>query len=82
MEKLLCFLEEHHEAFSLDPNEHRENDLLTMEIDVGNTTVKKHAVHRMPFAVRSEVVRQLLNHAASRSYEPLQQPLGEPCCHG
>ena len=53
------FLGEHHVAFSLDPNERGETDLLIMEIETGEAAPKKQAPCRMPFAVRSEVAKEL-----------------------
>ena len=58
-EQLHQFLGEHHEAFCLEPNERGETDILSMEIDTGGAPPKKQAARRMPFAVRSEVAKQL-----------------------
>ena len=41
MEQLHHFLGEHHDAFSLDPNEQGETDLHTTEIETGDAPPKK-----------------------------------------
>ena len=58
-EQLHQLLGEHHAAFCLEPNERGETDILSMEIDTGGAPPKKQAARRMPFAVKSEVSKQL-----------------------
>ena len=41
---LYSFLLEHHQAFSLDPGERGETNLVQMEIDTGNSSPKKQAL--------------------------------------
>ena len=55
--QLHCFLGENHDAFSLDPHEQGETDLLTMEIETGGATPKKQAARRMPFAIKQAQVK-------------------------
>ena len=77
-ESLHQFLGEHHDAFSLDPNERGETDLLTMEINTGDASPKKQAVRRMPFAVRSEVAKQLRDMQAAGVVQPSSSPWASP----
>ena len=56
---LLVFLTNHHEAFYLEENEHRETDLVQFEINTGDAAPKKLPVRQMPFTIRQEVPRQL-----------------------
>ena len=53
------FLVENHDAFSLDPEERGETDLVQLEIHTGDAPPKKQPVRRMPFVVRQEIARQL-----------------------
>ena len=46
------FLESHHEAFSLEPQERGETHLVEMEISTGNAEPVKQGMRRMPFAIR------------------------------
>lgn len=69
-ERLHEFLGEHHIAFSLEPNERKQTDLLTMKIHTGDAVDKKQALRRMPFAVRSEVAKHIFNMQASGVVNP------------
>ena len=69
-EQLHQFLGEHHDAFCLDPHERGETDLITMEIETGEATPRKQAARRMPFAVRSEVAKQLRDMQAAGVVRP------------
>ena len=53
------FLARHHEAFSLEPGERGETDLVQMEIDTLDAAPRRQPVRRMPYSVRQEVARQL-----------------------
>lgn len=77
-EKLHQLLEEHHEAFSLEPNERGETDLLTMQIDTGDAAAKKQAVCMMPFAARSKVARQLHDMQEVGVVKPSHSPWASP----
>ena len=57
-QKLMEFLVNNHEAFSLE-GERGETDLLEMVIDPGDAHPLKQAPRRMPYSVRQEVARQL-----------------------
>ena len=58
-QKLFNLITDHHTAFCLDGQEGGETDLIEMEIHTGDEVPRKVAAHRMPFAVRQEVARQL-----------------------
>ena len=49
------FLSRHSQAFSLEPGERGETDLVQLEIDTQTTTPKRQSARRVPFAVRQEV---------------------------
>ena len=53
------FLSRHNQAFSLEPGERGETDLVQLEIDTQTAIPKRQSARRMPFAVRQEVARQL-----------------------
>lgn len=53
------FLSRHNQAFSLEPGERGETDLVQLEIDTQTATPKRQSARRMPFAVRQEVARHL-----------------------
>ena len=46
-----------HDAFCLEEQEHGETDLITMEIDTGETWPRKLPARRMPHAVHQEVAK-------------------------
>ena len=77
-EQLHQFLGEHHDAFSLDSHERGETELLTMEIETGEAAPKKQAARRMPFAVRSEVAKQLRDMQAAGVVQPSSSPWASP----
>ena len=80
-EQLACleeFLVEHHQAFSLDPEERGETDLVQIEIDTGDAAPKRQPVRRMPFAVRQEVAKQLKSMQASGVIRPSSSPWASP----
>ena len=72
------FLAEHHQAFSLEPGERGETDLVQMEIDTGSAPPRRQPVRRMPFAVRQEVAKQLKNMQQSGVIEPSSSPWASP----
>ena len=57
-QELLTFLADDHEAFSLEDGEHRETDLIQLEIDTGDSPSKRQPLRKMPFAARQEVAKQ------------------------
>ena len=72
------FLAEHHQAFSLDPDERGETDLVQIEIDTGNASSKRQPVRRMPFAVPQEVAKQLRSMQGSGVIRPSSSPWASP----
>ena len=69
---------EQHEAFCLEPNERGETDILTMEIDTGDARPKRQPVRRMPFAVRTEVAKQLRSMQEAGVIQPSSSPWASP----
>ena len=49
-----------------------------MVIDTGESSPKKQAVRRMPFAVRSEVAKQLRDMQAAGVVQPSSSPWASP----
>ena len=72
------FLAEQHEAFSLDPGERGETDLLQFGIDTGDATPTRQPPRRMPFVVRQEVARQLKNMQEEGVISPSSSPWASP----
>ena len=72
------FLESHHEAFSLEPQERGETHLVEMEISTGNAEPVKQGMRRMPFAIRCEVARQLEDMQKSGVIQPSKSPWSSP----
>ena len=75
---LYSFLLEHHQAFSLDPGERGETDLVQMEIDTGNSSPKKQALRRMPYAAHQEIARQIEEMQWNGVIQPSQSPWSSP----
>ena len=75
---LYSFLLEHHQAFSLDPGERGETDLVQMEIDTGNSSPKKQALRRMPYAARQEIARQIEEMQRNGVIQPSRSPWSSP----
>ena len=55
-----------------------ETDLLTMEIETGSAATKRQAARRMPFAVRSEVAKQLRDMQEAGVVQPSNSPWASP----
>ena len=75
---LYDFLTNSHTAFCLDDGERGETDLVEMVIDTGDTTPKKQAIRRMPFAARSEVAQQLKKMQRNGVIQPSKSPWSSP----
>ena len=72
------FLEDHHQAFSLEPGERGETDMVQMEVDTGDAAPRRQPARRMPFAVRQEVAKQLKTMQASGVIQPSRSPWASP----
>ena len=70
------FLIDNHLAFSLRAADRGETDLVEMVIETGDASPKEQPVRRMPFAVRSEVARQLKEMQSSGVIQPSISHLG------
>ena len=75
---LLNFITDHHTAFCLDIQERGETNLVEMETRTGDEAPRKVATHRMPFAVRQEVAKQLCNMQEGGVIEPSDGPWSSP----
>ena len=76
--KLHCLLFEHHDTFKLEEEEHGKMNLLQMEIDTGDEEPKSQPAHRMPFAARQEVARQLRRMQDGGVIQPSSSPWASP----
>ena len=73
--RLREFLAAHHQAFSINPGERGETDLVQIEVDAGDAS---QPVRRMPFAVRQEVAKQLRSMQESGIIRPSSSPWASP----
>ena len=51
------FLSQNHRAFALEPGERGETDMVSMEIDTGDTPPRWQPPRRMPFSMWKEVCK-------------------------
>ena len=58
-DRLCQLLLSHHQAFGVDEGDTGETDLIQMTIDTGDAPPRRQPVHGTPFAIRTEVARQL-----------------------
>ena len=77
-ELLKNFLVDHHEAYSIDPGERGETDLLQMDINTGDASPRRQPVRRMPFAVREEVAQQLKDMQRNGMVQSSSSPWASP----
>ena len=77
-QELINFLRKHHAVFSLEENERGETDLVKFTIDTGDAKPQQCRPRRMPFAVRSEVARQLKVMQESHVIQPSTSPWASP----
>ena len=77
-ERLCTFLGDNHDIFSLEPGEHGDTSLITMEIDTGNASPLMQPPRRMPFMVREEVARQLRSMQQEGVIRPSNSPWSSP----
>ena len=72
------FMMDHHQAFSLEPGERGETDMVQMEVDTGDAAPRRQPARRMPFAVRQEAAKQLKTMQASGVIQPSSSPWASP----
>ena len=60
----------HHQAFAVEEGDRGETDLIQMTIDTDDAPPRRQPVHRTPFAVRTEVARQLREMQSQGVIEP------------
>ena len=73
--ELLC---EYHEAFCLEEGERGETSLVELEIDTGSAVPKRQRVRQMPYAVRTEVAKQLKSMQDVGVVQPSSSPWASP----
>ena len=76
--RLLEFLADNHEVFSLEEGERGETSLVAMGIDTEGSTPCKQPPRRMPFVVRQEVAKQLRDMQRNGVIQPSASPWSSP----
>ena len=77
-EQLLSLLEEYHDVFSLEETERGETDWVEMNIDTGDATPIRQALHCTPFAVRCKIARHLQQMQENGVIQPSSSPWASP----
>ena len=77
-QRVLSFLEQYHDVFSLTDSDRGEKDLVEMNIETGDATPRKQAARRLPFVVRQEVTCQLRNMQEQKIILPSTSPWASP----
>ena len=68
----------HHQAFAVEEGDRGETDLIQMTVDTGDALPRRQPVRRTPFAVRTEVARQLQEMQSQGVIEPSSSPWASP----
>ena len=76
--KLMSFLANHHDVFSLEEGERGETNLVELEIYTGDSPPVTQPLRRMPFAARQEVARQLESMQKEGVIQPSKSPWSSP----
>ena len=76
--RLHNLLSRNHRAFALEPGERGETDMVSMEIDTGDTPPRRQPPRRMPFSVRQEVCKQLEEMQKNGVIQPSNSPWVSP----
>ena len=76
--QLSYLLADYHDIFSLNDDERGETDLVEFKIDTGDTSPKKQAARRVPFAARQEIARQLDEMQSNNIIKPSESPWASP----
>ena len=76
--RLSELLANQHEIFSLEEGERGETGLVEFSIDTGDSTPKRQAVRRIPYAARQEIANQLKKMQLEGVIQPLQSPWASP----
>ena len=76
--ELTKLLEDRNDAFSLDEGERGETSLVEMEIDTGDARPRRQRLRRMPFAVRTEVTKQLKSMQKTGVIQTSNSPWASP----
>ena len=76
--RLTELLEEYHGAFSLEKGERGETDLVSMQIDTGDSRPRRQQARWIPFAVRNKVAKQLKAMQTLGVIQPSESPWASP----
>ena len=77
-EQLIKVLAEHHSMFSLEEGERGETSLAEFAINTGDSTPKKQAACRIPYAARQEIASQLEKMQLEGVIQPSESPWASP----
>ena len=77
-DKFCKFLADHHAAFCLAEGERGETDMVQMNIDTMDAVPRRQAPRRMPFAVRSEIDKQVQKMANAGVIQKSHSPWASP----
>ena len=77
-DRLRQLLLSHHETFAVEEGDRGETDLIQVTIDTGGAIPRRQAVRRTPFAIRTEVARQLENMQSQGVIQPSSSPWASP----
>ena len=77
-DKLLQFLLENHQVFTLDEGERGETNLVQITIDTREAQPKQVPPHRAPLAARQEIAIQLKQMQDKGVIQPLCSPWASP----
>ena len=76
--QLSHLLADYYDIFSLNDDERGETDLVEFKIDTGDTSPKKQAARRVPFAARQAIARQLDEMQSNNIIKPSESPWASP----
>lgn len=71
-------LEEYHNAFSVEPQERGETDLIQFQIETGEANPRRQPPRRMPFRARRKVACQLKEMQDTGVIQPSSSPWSSP----
>ena len=71
-------LEEYHDAFSLEPQERGETDLVQFQIETREATPRRQPPRRMPFGAKREGSPPTEGHTGCKGNPTIQQPVVQP----
>ena len=71
-------LAQYHDVFDLNPGEHGKMEMVSLEIDTGDTPPQRQPLRRMPYVVRQEVIQNLAEMQRDGVIQPSKSPWSSP----